>query len=386
MRSYSKINLGLAIGPPRPDGFHALCTLYQTLALHDFVTVRAQSAAETQITITSNDPRVPRDARNTAWKMVERALTAANLTAKVDLEIEKQLPIQGGMGAGSANAAAALLGLERELGLSLPEAARRKMAAEVGSDVPLFLVGGAVLGTDRGQAVAPAPAVTLAGQAELHCCVALPALGVSTPLAFREWDRRFANPAAPAMLHPAPDLHNPPFRDTLEQLSRTYASVFRKEEANGGNGASGIFPEPSSALEPGRNLSRRQNTPENLQGLSREQLHDFSPSGHESGIAKDLAENTLLALVRTGIENDFETVVFAQHPILRDIKRHLEGVPESANAAVYAALSGSGSALFGLYRTAADAEMAQQRCRQHGVSAVLTKTIPRPLYWQQLLG
>ena len=378
VRSYSKINLGLAIGPPRADGFHSLCTLYQTLALHDFVTVSAQLAPQTAIAITSNDPRVPRDGRNTVWKMVERALAASDLTAQVTIEIDKRLPIQGGMGAGSANAAAALLGLERELNLALSAATRMKSAAEVGSDVPLFLVGGAVLGTDRGQLVTPAPAVTLRGEQELHCCVALPALGVSTPLAFREWDRRFANPAGQT----APDLHNPPVRDTLNELSRTYASVFREDDVIRKSGTSGIFPEPNSA----KASSLKQDTPENLQGLSREQLHDIPSRGKESGIEEDLAENTLLALVRTGIENDFETVVFAQNPSLRTIKRHLEGAPESTNAAVYAALSGSGSALFGLYRTATDAALAQQRCQQHGVTAVLTKTVPRPLYWQQLFA
>ena len=119
VRSYSKINLGLAIGAPRPDGFHSLATLYQTLALHDLVTVAARPARQTAITISSNDPRVPCDSRNTTWKMVEKTLTSLDICASVRMHIEKNLPIQGGMGAGSANAAAALIALERELGLKL---------------------------------------------------------------------------------------------------------------------------------------------------------------------------------------------------------------------------------------------------------------------------
>ena len=75
------------------------------------------------------------------------------LAAEVAIHIEKRLPVQGGMGAGSANAAAALLGLERELGVALPGVERLELAAEVGSDVPLFLLGGAVLGTGRGELV-----------------------------------------------------------------------------------------------------------------------------------------------------------------------------------------------------------------------------------------
>src|ERR1700748_373050 len=106
VRSYSKINLGLAIGPVRPDGFHGLTTLYQTLDLHDLVTVSAKPAAETKISLTTNHPFVPRDERNTAWKMVERCLIRLGVTAQVAIDIEKRLPVQGGMGAGSANAAA----------------------------------------------------------------------------------------------------------------------------------------------------------------------------------------------------------------------------------------------------------------------------------------
>ncbi len=85
--------------------------------------------------------------------MVELALARMGVAAEVKIHIQKELPVQGGMGAGSANAAAALIGLERELGFAVPEPARMEIAAEVGSDVPLFLVGGAVLGTGRGEMV-----------------------------------------------------------------------------------------------------------------------------------------------------------------------------------------------------------------------------------------
>ena len=116
VRSHAKINLGLYIGAPRADGFHALATVYQTLELHDLVTVTARAAGKTSIRLTSNDSRVPTDSRNTAWKMVSLALEELSLTADVDIHIEKRLPVQGGLGAGSANAVAALVGLERELG------------------------------------------------------------------------------------------------------------------------------------------------------------------------------------------------------------------------------------------------------------------------------
>ena len=71
VRSFAKINLGLAIGPTRADGFHSLTTLYQTIGAHDLVTVEARPARETSITLTSNDDRVPVDERNTAFKAVQ---------------------------------------------------------------------------------------------------------------------------------------------------------------------------------------------------------------------------------------------------------------------------------------------------------------------------
>jgi 4-diphosphocytidyl-2-C-methyl-D-erythritol kinase len=378
VRSYSKINLGLAIGPPRPDGFHSLTTLYQTLELHDLLTVAARPALSTRIKLQSNDPRVPLDARNTVWKMVERTLDSLGRTAEVAIHIDKRLPIQGGMGAGSANAAAALMGLEKELGLRLSPEKRLHLAAQVGSDVPLFLIGGAVVGRNRGECVAPAPAIALAGEAQIPCVIALPGHGVSTPQAFRDWDARCATSSV--------DLHNPTVRDTIEKLSRTYASVLGLENEGhpAQSGASGIFPEPSLAIA--STDATRQSSPAKLQRASREQHHTSSALDPGSGIEIDLAENSLLALVRTGIENDFETVVFPQYPSLREIKRHLMGSSNESCSAIYAALSGSGSALFGLYRSQAHAEAAQQRLQQHGVKALVTKTLPRPLYWSNMFA
>ncbi len=377
VRSYSKINLGLAIGPPRPDGYHSLTTLYQTLALHDLITIEARRASSTQLNLTSNDQRVPLDQRNTAWKMAEKMLDRLGVQAEVSIRIQKNLPIQGGMGAGSANAAAAMIGLERELSLDLAREQRLALAAEVGSDVPLFLMGGSVLGSDRGQIVHSVPDVTLAGSTQIPCVVALPPRGVSTPQAFRDWDARFSAPAAP-------DLHQEQVRATLRGLSRAYASVFLPESVEGEgarhqehDSSFGIFSEPSPA-------EASKDSPEKQHRLSREQHHTLSAIESKSS-RKDLTES-LLSLVRAGIENDFESVVFVQYPLLREIKRQLMGTPETENSAVYAALSGSGSALFGLYRCQADANAAQRRLQQHGVRAIVTTTLPRPLYWSNMFA
>jgi 4-diphosphocytidyl-2-C-methyl-D-erythritol kinase len=255
----------------------------------------------------------------------------------------------------------------------------------VGSDVPLFLLGGAVVGSDRGQLVTAAPDITLAGSAEIACVLALPPKGVSTPLAFRDWDRLLAVGGSFVT-----DLHNQPIRDKVEVLSRTYASVLMglAPESSSPFGKTGISSNSSS--EPMITTGRKQEHPENQQGLSREQRHNspefFAETHGESRIESDLAENSLLALVRTGIENDFETVVFPLYPLLRDLKRHLKGNSASGDTAVYTALSGSGSVLFGLYRSQADAMDAQRRLHVSGVEALVTTTMPRTRYWSEMFA
>ena len=117
VRSRAKINLGLFLGASRCDGFHALTTVYQTLEIHDVVTVTARRAPATALQLTSNDSRVPTDNRNTAWKMILLALEELGVTAEAEIHIDKRLPVQGGLGAGSGNAVAALVGLVKELGL-----------------------------------------------------------------------------------------------------------------------------------------------------------------------------------------------------------------------------------------------------------------------------
>ena len=347
VRSHAKINFGLGIGAPRPDGFHALATVYQTIELHDVVSVTARPADATVLRLSSNDRRVPTDGRNTAWKMVELALKMMGRTAEVEIQIEKRLPVQGGLGAGSANAVAALVGLEAELGLNPPirdEAAdgwgtrsskRLEIAAQVGSDVPLFLIGGTVLGLDRGQEVYPLPDVE-----PTWCVIATSEVGVSTPQAFRDWDALCA----------AEGLTQEASTGKLKELSRAYASAF----------AGGI--------------------PQRGQGVG------------SSGVltsGEDLAGPQQSVLVRTGIsswiQNDFERVVFPQQPSLAEIKRLLAGA-SAPGRAIHASLSGSGSALFGLYLTRGDAEEACERLRPVGVKSYVTRTLPRAAYWRDMIS
>src|SRR5277367_1594943 len=110
VRSFAKINLGLRVGASRADGFHGLRTVYQTIALHDVIRVSATRG--TGIEIRCEDTRVPKDEANTCYRIVERAMAALKARGRVVIEIEKRLPIQGGLGGASGNAVAVLLALE----------------------------------------------------------------------------------------------------------------------------------------------------------------------------------------------------------------------------------------------------------------------------------
>ena len=220
----------------------------------------------------------------------------------------------------------------------------------------------------------------------LLCVVAVPEVGVSTPRAFQEWDSlcehrgKYGGPSTAALRASARDdasfggskgLTGPGQPDRLELLSHVYASALRAPASD----ASGIVR--------GTPAERKQPRPEGGSVTGEDGPKESAQNG--------LAGNPLLALVRTGIENDFEQVVFPQHPSLRDIKRVLEGLPagegsaDASGAAIYAALSGSGSALFGLYRTEDDAVAAQQRVQAYGCRAIVTSTLPRAEYWSRML-
>jgi len=335
VRSFAKINLGLRIGPRREDGFHELLTVYQTIALHDLVRVRIVPGSG--IEIHCNDPRVPRDGSNTCYRIAERAMAALAARGRVVIEIEKRLPVQGGLGAASANAVAALLALERALKKQLPGPHRMRIAAEVGSDLPLFLLGGTVLGVGRGEQVFPLPDLP-----KFACVIVTPEIGVATPAAFADWDRLISTPnTAPAPAASA--LTASSSSDRMLEFSRVIAAW----------------------LNPQRN--RKAKTGKVLSGV---------PGKGNRG----RAETPLLDLVRAGIENDFEKVVFPQYPELCEVKRSLQRA-----GAGYASLSGSGSAVYGLFDSRVDAQMAAAKLRRRGISALASATLTRRRYWKATL-
>jgi 4-diphosphocytidyl-2-C-methyl-D-erythritol kinase len=338
VRSFAKINLGLYIGAARADGYHDLRTVYQTIALHDVI--RVSVGRGSGIDILCKDPRVPLDASNTCHRIAELVLDELGAKGRVTVQIEKHLPVQGGLGAASSNAVAAMIALERALKKILSWAARLRIAAAVGSDLPLFLVGGTVLGVGRGEEVYPLPDLP-----PVPMVVVTPAVGVSTPKAFADWDALVSR------------------RAELRSAGRTNASA--PTRAVGGReqltrpGASDRLSEVGCALSAW--LSGLANTGASAKGGSR-------------------AGNLLPDLVRTGIENDFERVVFPKYPELRDIKGELERAGSRC-----ASLSGSGSTLYGLFRSTAEAAKAASRLRKQGLKAVATSTLTRQMYWKRIL-
>jgi 4-diphosphocytidyl-2-C-methyl-D-erythritol kinase len=247
--------------------------------------------------------------------------------AKITVTIEKKLPVQGGLGAASSNAVATMLGIERALRTRLAPDDKLRIAADVGSDVPLFLVGGTILGLGRGEQVYPLPDMPA-----IPCVIASPMIGVSTPKAFAQWDR---------------------------------------------------------LMETGQRLERSAGAPKLTENKGFDKINGFSQSvfswlsSSATGVSAKgggRAEAPLLDLVRAGIENDFEQVVFPQYPELRDLKRLLEGA-----GARYASLSGSGSSVYGLFASKQAARKAVQKLAAAGLPAVATMTLTRREYWRRIL-
>jgi len=376
VRSFAKINLGLRIGVARPDGFHELSTVYQTVGLYDVIHVSVGRGSG--IEIRCEDPRVPRDGSNTCFRIVERTMTALRARGRVVIEIEKRLPVQGGLGGASANAVATLLGLERALRKTLPAAERLRIAAEVGSDLPLFLIGGTVLGVGRGEQVFPLPDFPATA-----CVVVTPEIGVSTPKAFREWDRILGLKPHPTM-HPDAALKG---RSSAGSVVTTLSDEIPSALCSAGRPAPRI-PTGSVSRRESQATTSKLTRPSGSDRMSElgyglsawlSELNSSAPSG--SVKRRGRAGNPLLRLDRAGIENDFEQVVFPEYPKLGEAKSALVRA-----GAKYASLSGSGSALFGLFTSRQAADLAATRLRKAGWVARVTSTLTRAAYWRRVFG
>ncbi|WP_431034416.1 4-(cytidine 5'-diphospho)-2-C-methyl-D-erythritol kinase [Streptomyces sp. P6-2-1] len=183
VRVPAKVNVQLAVGPARPDGFHDLANIFLAVGLYDEVTA---TPAES-LRLTCEGPgaeEVPLDASNLAARAALALAARAGRAADVHLHIAKDIPVAGGMAGGSADAAGALLACETLWRTGASRDELLAICAELGSDVPFSYVGGAALGTGRGERLTP-----LAVGGTFHWVFAQADGGLSTPAVYRAYDR-----------------------------------------------------------------------------------------------------------------------------------------------------------------------------------------------------
>ncbi|WEB42171.1 4-(cytidine 5'-diphospho)-2-C-methyl-D-erythritol kinase [Streptomyces yunnanensis] len=183
VRVPAKVNVQLAVGGRRPDGFHDLANVFLAVGLYDEVTATPADA----LTLTCTGPdadQVPLDDTNLAARAARALAARHGLDPAVHLHIAKDIPVAGGMAGGSADAAGALLACDTLWGTGATQDELLAICAELGSDVPFSLVGGAALGRGRGELLEPLPV-----GGTFHWVFAVADGGLSTPAVYKECDR-----------------------------------------------------------------------------------------------------------------------------------------------------------------------------------------------------
>ncbi|HVL68909.1 MAG TPA: 4-(cytidine 5'-diphospho)-2-C-methyl-D-erythritol kinase [Vicinamibacterales bacterium] len=283
VRAHAKVNLDLRVFGTREDGYHELRTVFQSIELHDVLTCVERPGP---FALKSRSASIPLDESNLVWKAAAalwKALGRAGNPCDTQVTIEKNIPMEAGLGGGSADAAAALTAFARLWG-GAPMTLLREVAAGIGSDVPFFLSGGTALGLGRGEEIYPLVDLPV------HWVVIVqPAFGVSTAEAYSWYDEdRAAGLKEPRELQVLP------------------------------------VPWPSRAAQ---------------------------------------------------MVNDLEPPVMRRHPEIAEIKAALK-----AGGAVAACMSGSGSAVFGLFRSRSAAAKLLRPLARGGAITRLTRTLTRAGY------
>lgn len=287
VHAFAKINLTLRVLGARPDGYHELSTTFQTLALHDTLTLLPRPGP---LELRCTDPAVPVDETNLVWRAAQQVWRAARRLGDpqgASVRLLKRIPVQAGLGGGSSDAAAAMAAFARLWKVRLSEARRTKIATSLGADVPFFLHGGTAFGVGRGDRLH-----VMTDVAGRWVVLVIPKFGVSTREAYEWWDAEHAS---------------------------------GDEE----------FPPPSAWKVP--------------VGFRR----------------------------RGDVQNDLQPLVAARHPEIAVIARSLVEY-----GAYHAAMSGSGSAVFGLFDTRPSADAAARRLETRGRRILTTRTLGRSRFQQ----
>jgi len=293
VRAHAKINLSLRVLGTRSDGYHELRTVFQSIALHDTLTIRI---ARGPFRLTCDDPNCPADYTNLIWRAAHATWKAARRRGaprNVAIDLQKRIPMNAGLGGGSSDAAAALRVFARMWGVDEPRA--RAIGRELGADVPYFFEGGTVLGLERGDLLFP-----LIDRPRMWVVLVLPDFGVSTKDAFAWWDAR--------------------------------------------NGARRLQPGAGPPFQGGRTAA----------------------SGHPERVALRPRVD------RDGFINDLERVVSERHPQVARIVSRLR----SAGAS-HAAMTGSGSTVFGLFGSERAAARAARAIAARSRLTHVTTTLNR---------
>jgi 4-diphosphocytidyl-2-C-methyl-D-erythritol kinase len=295
LRSLAKINLDLRVLHKRPDGFHELRTIFQTISLADTIEVEYRRGGS-KIELKSNVD-IP---GNLIVKAADLAMRALRANGQLRIRLTKRIPIGGGLGGGSSNAASMLLALPKLLGKRVQLEKLMELGAELGSDVPFFLIGGTAIGLGRGTELYPVPDV----------------------------------PACPSLLV-TPNIHS--------STSLAYAALKRQP-----------MDEVSAAI-----------------------INNFQSAVYSACSPTPSPQSPFL--------NDFETVVFHQHPQLKSIKGKLLKL-----GAWRAMMTGSGSALFGFFPSRELRDRAAGLFRKDFSSdqvypfTMVSRSRYRALWWRQL--
>jgi 4-diphosphocytidyl-2-C-methyl-D-erythritol kinase len=280
VRAHAKVNLDLRVLGVRADGYHELRTVFQTIELHDTLVCSEKPGP---FTLKCRTPGVPLDATNLVWKAAAALWTALGRAGEIRdalVQIEKKIPVEAGLGGGSADAAAALVALGRLWG-GAPITLLREVGATIGADVPFFLSGGTALGLGRGEEIYP-----LVDLPPHYVVIVRPPFGVSTAEAYGWYDED---------------------RSEGVRENREFQQL--------------PVPWPSRAAQ---------------------------------------------------MINDLEPPVIRRHQEIAGLKVQLREAGASA-----AAMSGSGSAVFGLFRSRAVAERAVKPLSRNGAKALVTRTLSR---------
>ncbi len=200
VRVPGKVNLHLAVGDRRDDGYHELTTVFHAVSLVDEITVRDADVLSLELVGEGAD-QLPTDERNLAWQAAELMAEHVGRAPDVSIMIDKSIPVAGGMAGGSADAAAVLVAMNSLWELNVPRRDLRMLAARLGSDVPFALHGGTALGTGRGEELA-----TVLSRNTFHWVLAFAKSGLSTPAVFAELDRLREIGDPPRLDEPGPVL------------------------------------------------------------------------------------------------------------------------------------------------------------------------------------